>query len=276
MGEITWFFSLMKTLENRGYKVIHCSDEANFIFEYAYNVNSADTYLLMDYITIPKMIECLQGSINKVYCLHYWRMSYETLMKLGKAPNNNHVKMENVLTPFDYYDDSTYLGYNLDVSCRKFFLRKYRKYGVLWGKEAELINLDLVRYLCSRGVKFYATSQTPITIDGVTNLGILPKRKWYQLLSDCNFVLGSGHPKSGPTILEALYYKTLLIGPKAQFPRDTHNANTHFIDDLSNDEILNIIQNLKFKPNSKVDDLCSSNSFNRRIDAIFDLKKSPA
>lgn len=271
MGEITWFLSLMKTLEMRGYKVIHCKNESIFLTNYANNINNSDVCFLMDYITIPKLIHCLQGVISKIYCMHYWKMNCDKLKKLGKTPDNQYIRLKNVLTPFDYYDNSTYLGYNLDVSCRKIFFRKYKKYGVLWGKEAKLIDPNLVGYLCGRGVKFYATSQTPITIDGVTNLGVLPKGKWHQLLSDCKFVLGSGHPRSGPTIVEALYYKTALIGPRAQFPQDTHNANTHFIDDLSNDEIFNIIQNVKFEPDAKVDELCSSDNFNKRIDAIFDL-----
>ena len=112
------------------------------------------------------------------------------------------------------------------------------------GKDIEYIDLKLVEFLCSKGVKFYATSINNINIEGVENLNILPRSQWFQLLFDCKFIIGFGTPPAGTTILEALYYKTPLIGPTSQFPLSTHNTNIHFTDNLSYLEIYNVIENI--------------------------------
>jgi len=271
MGEISWFFSLIQTLQLRGYKVIHCKNESDFKTNYKKHKNKSDLFLIMDYVTIPDLIDYLSKSINKLYCMCYWGRDEAGLEKLSRTSDNNYVKIENVLTPFDYNNKNSYLGYNISVLCDKPNKIEYNNYGILWGKNKEYVDLKLVEYLCRKGIKFYATSLTPINIDGVTNLGVLPKRKWHQLLSDCNFVLGSGNPRSGPTIIESFYYETVLIGPKSQFPENIHNHNIKFIDNLSYDEIYEIVKNLKFEPNSVTEKLCNATCFNNRIDNLFGL-----
>ena len=73
------------------------------------------------------------------------------------------------------------------------------------------------------------TSKTKLDIDGVINLGIIPKREWYTLLDNCNFILGSGNPSSGPTILEALYYKTPYFVLQVKFQRPVMEAKTYIL-----------------------------------------------
>lgn len=271
MGEITWFLSLIKTLQMRGYSVVHCRNSSMFKIIYREYASKYDLILIMDYITIPETINYLQESVNNIYCMCCWGRDEEGVEKLGRTGTNHCVKIENVLTPFDYKNKNSFLGYNLDLLCEEIDEREYNNYGVLWGKDIEHINIDLVKYLCRRNIKFYATSINPINMDGVINLGILPRNKWHQLLSDCEFVLGSGDPRSGPTIIEALYYESMLIGPKKQFPEDTHNSNIKFTDDLDYQEIFNVISNVNFKPNSVTEKLCNAKAFSNRINEIFNL-----
>ena len=50
------------------------------------------------------------------------------------------------------------------------------EYGILWGKDIECINIKLVIQLCKMGIHFYSTSRIKLDIDGVINLGIIPKK----------------------------------------------------------------------------------------------------
>lgn len=97
--------------------------------------------------------------------------------------------------------------------------KKYKKeYGILCGKDIECINIKLFTELCKKGIHFYSTSKPKLKIDGVINLGITPKKEWNLLLDNCKFILGSGTPVSGPTILETLNYKTPLFFNMRQVP----------------------------------------------------------
>jgi hypothetical protein len=271
MGEINWFLSLFETLKIRGYKCILCSNDLMFTKVYDEFKNN-ELYFIMDYRTIPKMIELLKNNINNIFCLCYWGRNMEKVKDLGITSNNDHIPIKNVLTPFNYFNENTHLGYNINVLCNTIYKKKYdSNYGILWGKEIKYINIDLVKFLCSKNIKFYSTTITPIEIDGVINLNILSKMEWCQLLNDCKFILGSGSPKSGPTIIEALFYKKPLIGPSSQFPKDTHNSNIYFIDKKSYNDIYDIIQNVRFEENEIVDIICSSGKFNERINKIFNL-----
>lgn len=275
MGEITWFLSLIKTIEKLGFEYYICPNSKIFKYMYIkwYNKN---LYLIMDYLTIPKMIKFLSNKIDNIYCMCYCGRDENTILHLGKNVKNKTINLKNILTPFDYKNQNTYLGYNLDIILDNIISNKYNQnYGVLWGKDIEYINLKLVEFLCSKGVKFYATSINNIHIQGIENLNILPRSQWFQLLFDCKFIIGFGTPLAGPTILEALYYKKPIIGPSSQFPISTHNNNIHFTDNLSYLEIYNVIENIQFIDNIQFkDDVSSSNLFTEkkfieRLDIIF-------
>ena len=158
MGEITWFLSLMKYLQSQeNIKVIHCSDLSHFILSLkVYEKN--DLYLIMDYLTIPKTINLL--NLNKTYCMCFWGRDKNSIKELGNK-NGEMIPLKNVLTPFDYNNENTYLGYDLDKLCYQIGNEKYnREYGIIWGKDIEYINIKLVTQLCQMGIRFYSTSKT--------------------------------------------------------------------------------------------------------------------
>jgi hypothetical protein len=270
MGEITWFMSLMKHLQSqKNIKVIHCPNLIYFkkcLLEY----KKFNPYLIMDYITIPKTINFI--NLNKTYCMCYWGRDENRIKKLGNQ-NGVFISLKNVLTPFDYNNQNSYLGYNLDILCGQINNRKYNeKYGIIWGKDIECINITLVTQLCKMGIRFYSTSKTKLNIDGVINLGIIPKKEWYLLLDNCNFILGSGNPPSGPTILEALYYKTPLFCPSSQIPESCHGSeNIYFINNMNVDQIYDKIISVEFKDDVITKSLINSNYYNSRVSKIFNL-----
>ena len=187
--------------------------------------------------------------------------------------NGKFISLKNVLTPFNYYNQNSYLGFNLDILCEQINNRKYNEeYGILWGKDIEYINITLVTQLCKMGMHFYSTSKTKLDIDGVINLGIIPKKEWYLLLDNCNFILGGGSPRYGTTILEALYYKTHLFCPSSQIPNSCHGSkNIHFINNMNADQIYQEIISVEFKDDIITKSLINSNYYNSRVSKIFNL-----
>ncbi len=271
MGELQWFFSLIKNIQEKNHSVIHCNNDESFLSAYrSVEQNKTAFFLIMDYLTIPKMISHLSESLDKIYCMCYWGRHHENIKELG-AVNNRYLSLKNVLTPFDYGQNNTFLGYDMSKLCKSINKTIFNKIGLLWGKELRYIDQTLVKYLTERGMKFYSVSNTPVPLDGVTNLGIIPKDSWLQLLHDVKFVLGSGNPHSGPTILEALYYKTPLVGPTYQFPESIHNKNIHFIDNLQPSDIYTLLDTIQFVDDPKCNNLSSTESFNTRITQVFGI-----
>tara|TARA_B100000941_G_scaffold290613_1_gene273828 strand:- start:1748 stop:2656 length:909 start_codon:yes stop_codon:yes gene_type:complete len=270
MGEITWFMTFIKFLQSKSNTtVIHCSDKTNFkncLLKYQiYN-----PFLIMDYITIPKNLELI--NFDNTYCMCYWGKDETRIKKLGKQ-NGKFLSLKNILTPFNYYNQNNYLGYNLDILCGELHDKIFNeKYGILWGKDIQYIDVSLVSHLCKMGIRFYSTSKTKLHINGVTNLGIIPQKEWHLLLDNCKFILGSGNPKSGPTILEALYYKTPLFCPSIQVPESCIGShNIHLINDMNAHDIYDKIDSVEFINDTKTKSLINSSDYNLRVCKIFDL-----
>uniref|UniRef100_A0A6C0CTB1 Glycosyltransferase family 18 catalytic domain-containing protein n=1 Tax=viral metagenome TaxID=1070528 RepID=A0A6C0CTB1_9ZZZZ len=240
-GEMRWFYTVIRYLQE-SHTVIHCTSKEQFM-----SVNA--DYYLMDYFTISQVIQYLNP--EKVFCLCYWGCF------------DKYISPKNVLTPFDYGIKNRFLGYCTKYLCTPISEIKYKNIGVIWGKHPKYINHSLVKYLVSEGIEFYSTCVEPIP--GVHNLGCLPINEWHQLLNDAKFVLGFGDPKSGPTILEALFYKTAIVAPKTQIPDSVQCKNTLFTDNLTYKKIALMIKGIEFVE-EPLDD-----TFNQRITAIFKL-----
>lgn len=240
-GEMRWFYTVIKYLQE-SHTVVHCTSKEQFM-------NVKADYFLMDSSTIPQVIQYLDA--EKVFCLCYWGCF------------DQYIPLKNVLTPFDYGIKNTFLGYCMKYLCNPITETKYKNIGIIWGKHPNYINQNLVNYLVSQGIEFYSTCVQPI--DSVHNLGCLPVNEWHQLLNDAKFVIGFGDPKSGPTILEALFYKTVVVAPKSQIPDSVHCKNTLFIDDLTFEQIASMIKNLEYVEEPITD------TFKQRINTIYKL-----
>lgn len=271
MGEVIWFYSFMKHLIEKEFNVIHCKDLFEFLQVYCReNKDGTNIHLIMDCVTIPKTIEYLSKDISKIYCMCYWGRNSNSVKNLGSI-NNNYISLSNVLTPFNYSKKNSYLGYDVKYLCNSYDTKKYKNIGILWGKNIKYINLDILQYLTDAGLEFYSVTNTPINIKGVINLGILTKELWCQLLNDGKYILSFGRPKSGPTILEALFYKKILFGPKKQYPESIHNKNIYFTDNLTYQDIYDLIdENCQFIEDDETCNLLvSSDNFNQRVQNIF-------
>ena len=265
MGEIIWFSSIIHHLRNTGHKVLHCSPK-NFTELYtSHRDEKKDFILLMDRYTIQKTMKLIKKDIKRVFCMCIWGKTSDDLKRLGISD----LSCKQVLTQFDYGLSNTYLGFDMSVLCPNIEKTKYNPIGLLWGKDIEFINIPLVTFLTSKGMKFYSVSKTKLKLDNVTDLGILPKSEWTQLLHDTTFLLGSGNPKSGTSILEALYYKTAIVAPRYQIPECVENNNIHIIDNLQPIEIFNLLKNITFVEDQRIETLASVDKLKERIHNIF-------
>ncbi len=268
MGEINWFMCLIKQLKKNNHKVHLCANSN--IFKKLNHIYK-NAILIMDFQTIPEYINML--NLNNTYCMCYWGRNDKSIKDLGNK-NGNVLSLKNVLTPFDYNKENTFLGYNLDILCSKVNIQKYNnEYGIIWGKDIEYININFIKYLTNKGIKFYSTSKTIVNIDGVINLGILPRNEWMILLDNCKFIIGSGNPPSGPTILESLYYKTPLFCPKKQIPTSCQKSkNIHLINNIDKDKLITKINNVKFiNDDIYTNNLINSELYKQRVNDIFNL-----
>ena len=68
-----------------------------------------------------------------------------------------------------------------------------------------------------------------------------------------------------------LYYKVPIISPINQISKSMHNKNTHFIDNMSYDDIYTLINNIKYEQDDNLDKLISASKFESRINKIFNL-----
>ena len=265
MGEIIWFSSIIHHLRNTGHQVLHCSPY-NFAQLYSLHRDKKEDFiLLMDRYTIQKTMNLIKKDINRVFCMCIWGKTSDDLNRLGISA----LSCKQVLTQFDYGLSNTYLGFDMSVLCPYIEKNKYKPFGLLWGKDIEYINIPLVTFLTSKGMKFYTVSQTKLNLENVTDLGILSKSEWTQLLHDTTFLLGSGNPKSGTSILEALYYKTAIVAPRYQIPECVDNNNVHLIDGLQPIDIFNLLNNISFVEDHRIDTLVSVDMLSERIENIF-------
>ena len=299
LGEIVWFYSFITFLEDNNYPYIHCESDTDFLKVYKEQQDKA-YYLIVDQFTSPKIIQQLDTSKVKLYCMSFWEI-YNSINKpkliennyiddLGYDINNQLLSLKQVLTPNPYSKENQFLGYNLTIlpSINKTI---YKEIGLLWGKSLEYINIPLVKYLCSKGIKFYSTTDISINIEGVIHLGYLSTELWYQLVHDVKFILGFGTPVSGPTILEALYYKTPIIAPSKQlnpYIDDNLYCIENYIDAVINfnnkpsEILINLIENdytkilglinyIEFRENTTSKELYCPKQFEKRFNTIFGL-----
>lgn len=77
-------------------------------------------------------------------------------------------------------------------------------------------------------------------------LGIINPPKFRKLLEHCKYVLCLGHPRSPPTIIEALFSDCIVIAPSVQISEDLRdNKNVYITDSLSVDEIVSLIEKIE-------------------------------
>ena len=279
MGEIIWFYSLFAFLEKTNHTIIHCPNKTTF---YKMVEKHTNVKIILDTVTLLETIQYID--LEHVYCMSYWQVietpfNYNEKIEytiyidsLGFTSDFKSIDFNKILIPFKYSDINTYLGFNLDSLCSIINSNKYNNIGVIWGKTIDCINLELIRYLCKNGVEFYTVCNTNIEIDGVYNLGILINSEWHQLIHDAKFVLGSGLPKSGPTILESIYYKTPVIGLAKQFnPHISSSSNIYKINTLSDKEIFDLISSIEFKEEDPIYKEIISDSYEKRVNKIFNL-----
>ena len=271
MGELNYFYVLWRALEALGVNIIHCGDATCFYNNYIkLRDEGRRYYLIMDYRTIPELQNILGDSLEKIYCMCYWGRNCNNIGELGVV-NNCNILLKNVLTPFDYGLGNRYLGFSMDMLCETQTTSKYSNIGLIWGKCVDNINIDLIRFLTGLGVKLYSVCEPGLGMSGVVDLGLLARDKWKELLYSVSYILGSGTPKSGTTILEALYYNTVIIAPSCQFDSCVYNKNIYLLDDLSYEGIYELISGVKYTRCEKCDMLISRREYMMRIRDIFSL-----
>jgi hypothetical protein len=241
MGEITWYYSLIHSLDKIGIK-----KENIHITNRILNTNISDNSIFfMDFLTIPANSNLIieQNIIDKVFCLCFF----------GRTTKTGHSSIEElkidlpynqVITPWNYNINNTFLGFNINVLYKDIQSNnKYENIGVLYGKHLNLLNIDLIKFLTSKNMKFYCVSKDPLELDNIYNLGNLSPNEWRQLLCQCKFLLGFGHPRVGPTILEAMYYKIPVVTQLSQISNTGIEKTKNFYntDKLTYNEVYQVL-----------------------------------
>ena len=110
MGEIKWFSSFIKHLIENNHMIYICNNLNKFLNTYNnIKIKNVPYFLIMDYLTIPISMQYLKNDINKIFCMCYWGRDENTIKDI------NNISLKNVLTPFNYNKQNTYLGYDICV-----------------------------------------------------------------------------------------------------------------------------------------------------------------
>lgn len=299
-SEYTWYKNIIESLELRGNKVLLCGKLKNFWTCYTKYKNK-NPIILVDHNRIaPCAKEGGKYGLNSpknIFLMGWWGRDHEKRMQ-NKFKNGELFSIKNNLTAYPWRDDNTFLGFNTEILFPKITKRKYKNYGLIWGKHPRLMKncgkiRDIIDYLCEKGLKFYTVCPKYwVDLNGVKHLGLLDRREYCQLLKDCKFMIGLGHPDWGLAIIEALYYKTPIIACGRQFPPQyldkspncyeieiSHKVcdklNTHLpvntgLNEENMEKLFTLLKNIEFDENDPIrDEECDVESYNKRLDEIF-------
>lgn len=288
MSEFLWYDNIINSLEKKGYKVlIPPKEEFWSVYKRKKRRNpNKDVIILVDHNRAVDV--AIFGEKNgcftpkNIYLMGWWRRYPNDKRFQYKFKNGETFLLENNLTAYNY-GTQKFLGFNTSLLFTKISKKKYKNYGLIWGKrEGDVYKYweryyPIISYLCKNGIKLYTVCEKPIEIDGIVNLGPLNKLEYSQLLSDAKFFLGVGDPCFGLAVIEALYYKTPIICSKKQLPPGydkSPNCYTYRSMNVKRNKNMNVLlellENIKFEENDEIvkRDI-SVGEYNKRLEEIF-------
>jgi hypothetical protein len=245
MGEAIVFWSLYEALIELGFEVINIRNEN----ELTKNLNDDVHKIVVDLYTLEKTKTYLinEKFVDKIYSIDYWGCDNQTIEERKNAYQNGNykLKLDQFLTPFDYNNQNQFLGFIIKQQVNKGLEKD--NYGMYWGKFPHYINKDLMNLINSKSRRMKANlAYTNFKLAKyVQNHGLVDRTVYHNMLSKSLFLLGSGDPKAGPSILEALLYSCFVLAPAKQIPEQLHsNPGVILIDINNKNEIIKIIDDI--------------------------------
>lgn len=284
MSEFLWYDNIVNSLEKKGEKVI-IADKKDFWNLYK-KYKSNNLIILVDHNRAKTI--AISGeeygcfTPKNIYMMGWWKREPNDKRFKYKFKNGQTFLLDNNLTAYNY-GTQKFLGFNTSILFPKISRRKYKNYGLIWGKRAGDVYKHwsnfhpIISYLCKNGIKLYTVCEKSIDIDGVINLGPLNKLDYSQLLSDSKFFLGVGDPCYGLAVIEALYYKTPIICGRRQLPPGYDKSpNCHTYESMNvkrnnnMNVLLELLKKIKFEENDEIVKRdCSVEEYNKRLEKIF-------
>ena len=212
-GEIVVRISLQTSLLDLGCKIDIATSDTEFN-TMSHNGNHSilifDPWTVVeqrDHKVLPR--ELAEKNKNKVYILDFF----------GSEPNVLGVSSSQILTAFPGFDTtSTFLGFFSDDNTTRSNVRFNR--GIIWGKDKAYYSsvlaksvLETVASICPL-VSVCKHASHDFQHSNVTFVGHQSVQDFRALLQSSRFLLGLGHPLSGPSGLEAMQAGAMLIIPE--------------------------------------------------------------
>lgn len=245
MGEAIVFWSLYEALLELGFEVVNIKTKG----ELEQNLTEDVHKVVVDIHRIKKAKKLLLNEkfINKIYSVDYWGCDQRTFNERRDTYQNGNFKLQlhQFLTPFDYKNDNQFLGFIIKQQPHNNFIKE--NYGMYWGKFSHYINKELMHLISSEKINMVAnlTHTTFKLAKHITNMGLVDRATYHNTLCRSLFLLGSGDPKAGPSILEALLYNCFVIAPEKQIPAQFINNPGIILIDINNkQEIIRIIKDI--------------------------------
>lgn len=276
MGETIVFWSLFEALNELGFEVINIKSKE----ELQQQLNVSVHKIVTDIYCLEKTAQELLSEkyVDKLYLVDYWGCNEKTFNERKHIYQraNKKLSLSQFLTPFNYKNQNQFLGFVINQQASK-GIRK-QNFGIYWGKFLRYINSETAKFLSGKKIKMKANlASKKISLPAnIENYGLVARDQYHKMLSESLFLLGSGDPKAGPSILEALLYSCFVVAPKRQIPEQLHSNPGIILTDTNNKkETLKIVKKiinkeLVFPINSFPKEFTKEEHL-RRVARLFDV-----
>ena len=290
MGEMIITLSAIYGFQNLGYQVIIVTSR----YDFQLHNNNIIGYIL-DYKTLEQVKDLVltKESIEKVTFFCSWGRSDEE-MKRRWSNGKYYLPSYRVLTPYDlggYTSDgktianNTFLGFlpsMLEVQNNKSTEIVFDKntIGYWLGKNEYLLFFNnsetIINYVTSKGHNLYVTSdEFKKNIRGIQNLGLLSRNKFFDLLKHIKYIIGTGQPMHGTSLIEILQEEIFLLAPSPQMPYGIRNHPNYICTDNMNhiaiEKFISSVTNGEIKPVRKNIEQYTTENYMKRLCKIYNI-----
>jgi len=290
MGEIIITLSAIFGFEKLGYQVVI----VNSRYDFQLHNNNVKGYVV-DYKTLGNVKDLVltKESIGKVSFFCSWGRTDDEMKKLW-SNGNYYLPATRVLTPYDLgghtsdgkrIANNTFLGFlpsilELPNKSSHDIVLSQSISGYLMGKARYLLfynNTDvLIDYLGNNGHTLYITSdEITETRKGIENLGLLSRQNFIKLLKHIKYIVGSGQPLHGTSLVEIFQEEVFFLAPSSQIPYSIQQHPNYICTDNMNfstiEKFISNVSTGKIKPKKIPLNEFSLDSYMNRICSIYDI-----
>ena len=290
MGEIIITLSAIYGFEKLGYQVV----VVNSRYDFQLHNNNVKGYVL-DYKTLGNVKDLVltKESIGKVGFFCSWGRTDDEMKKLW-SNGDYYLPATRVLTPYDlggYTSDgkrianNTFLGFlpsilELPSKSSHDIALSQSISGYLMGKTRYILFYNhtdaLIDYLGNNGHTLYITSdEITEKRKGIENLGLLSRQSFVKLLKHIKYIVGSGQPLHGTSLVEIFQEEVFFLAPSSQIPYSIQRHPNYICTDNMNftsiEKFISNVSSGKIKPKKISLDEFSIDSYMNRICSVYGI-----